>query len=191
ILFLGGGGVFTAPALGGAARPLIPAITGTPVRSAAWSPDGREVAFTRGDSLAIFSASAGTTRAVAKGRDLHSCSWSSGGKLIACVSGNSDFIKLGTNFGNTAASAIVVIPAKGSAPVSVTDSTRTNQSPVWSSDGRMLYFVSDRLGPRDIYVMPISSSGRAGGEASRLTTGLNAMSIAVSTDGRHLAYSVY
>ena len=190
ILYLAGGGVFTAPALGGAARPLIPADPAGPVRTAAWSPDGRDVAFTRGDSLYVYGTSAALTRAVAKGRDLHSCSWSPTAKVVACVSGNWDFVRLGGYFGNTAASAIVTIPVSGGVPVSVTDSTRTNQSPVWSPDGRTLFFVSDRQGPRDIFAMTMSG-GQAKSEAVRLTTGLNAMSVAITADGKRLAYAVY
>jgi Tol biopolymer transport system component len=110
---------------------------------------------------------------------------------VACVSGNWDFVRLGGYFGNTAASAVVIIPAAGGTPTAVTDSTRTNQSPVWSPDGRTLFFVSDRQGPRDIFAMPISRAGRPSGEPVRLTTGLNAMSIAASADGKQLAYAVY
>jgi Tol biopolymer transport system component len=192
ILFLAGGGVFTAPALGGAARPLIPAMASAPVRSAAWSPDGRQVAFTRGDSLFAFTTSGAATRALATGRDLHSCTWSPNGKWLACVSGNWEMVRLvGRYFGNTAASTIVVIPAAGGAASAVTDSTHTNQSPVWSTDSKTLFFVSDRQGPRDIHAQGIASSGHASGEPVRLTTGLNVMSIDLSRDGARLAYAVY
>jgi Tol biopolymer transport system component len=191
ILYLANGGVFTAPALGGAARPLIPAVPGTTVRTAAWSPDGKEVAFSRGDTLFAFSSSSGAPRVIGVSRDLHSCTWSPSGKQVACVSGNWDFVRLGGYFGNTAASAIVVVPASGGTPAAITDSTRTNQSPIWSPDGRTLFFVSDRQGPRDIFAMPMSGSSRPSGEAVRLTTGLNAMTIALSSDGKRLSYAVY
>ncbi len=191
LLFLTGGGVATAPALGGAARPLIAPLPSVRIRSADWSPDGRHVAFVRGDTLYDFAVASAVSRPVAAGRLLHSCAWSPAGGLIACVTENAEFVQLGTNFGNVAASTIVVIPAGGGPSVSVTDSTRINQSPAWSRDGRSLFFVSDRQGPRDIYVLPVSRSGAVDGPAVRLTTGLNAMSLTLSGDGHQLAYAVY
>ncbi|HXO84356.1 MAG TPA: protein kinase, partial [Gemmatimonadales bacterium] len=49
ILFLTRGGASVAPALGGSSQPLIPPGTNSIVQSAIWSPDGREIAFVRGD----------------------------------------------------------------------------------------------------------------------------------------------
>jgi serine/threonine protein kinase/Tol biopolymer transport system component len=191
ILYLANGGVFTAPALGGPARPLIPARPGPGIRAAAWSPDGGHVAFVRGDSLYDFEVAGGAIRAVAGGRQLHSCAWSPRGNAIACVSGNAEFVQLGSNFGNTAPSTVVVIPVGRVAPVAVTDSMRNNQSPAWSPDGRTLFYVSDRQGTRDIYQLSLTRTFHPRGAPIRLTTGLNAMSIAFTPDGRHLAYAVY
>ena len=50
ILFLSRGGVFSAPAGGGPARPEIPGdLARSPVMSATWSPDGKEIGFLRGE----------------------------------------------------------------------------------------------------------------------------------------------
>ena len=76
ILFLAHGGAFIAPALGGAARPLIPVVTGSRIRTAAWSPDGAQIAFARADSLYEFTLAGGAVRGVGAGRLLHSCAWS-------------------------------------------------------------------------------------------------------------------
>src|SRR6185312_12680192 len=51
ILFLAGGGVFSAPAAGGPARPELPPGRPTPILSADYSPDGRTIAYVIGDSL--------------------------------------------------------------------------------------------------------------------------------------------
>ena len=191
ILFLTYNGVFLAPALGGAARPLIPSIGGKPVQSAAWSPDGRMVAVSSSDSLYTVVLAGSVTHAIAGRRDLHSCAWSPDGRFLACVSGNPEFVGIGIGFGNTASSAVVIVPAGGGTPTTVADSTHTNQSPAWSPDSRQLFFVSNRSGARHIYIVGISGRGRADGVPVRLTTGLNAQSVALSMDGRRLAYSVY
>ena len=70
----------------------------------------------------------------------------------------------------------------------MTDSAGVNQSPVWSPNGRFIYFVSDREGPADIYRIP-AGGGRTSPE--RLTVGLGVQSLSLSSDGRHLAYNVY
>src|SRR5690348_4074448 len=57
ILFLSGGGVFSAPSSGGSARPELPAPASGPVSSAVWGPDGVTIAFTVGDSLYLRTAS--------------------------------------------------------------------------------------------------------------------------------------
>jgi Tol biopolymer transport system component len=49
--------------------------------------------------------------------------------------------------------------------------------------------VSNREGRRDLYQVDLSRSGTATGRPRRITTGLNAHSIAVSDDGKFLVYS--
>ena len=83
------------------------------------------------------------------------------GDWIACASGNSTSVLPGGTFGNIAPSAIVLVPAAGGRFVEVTDRTALNQCPVWSADGRQLYFVSNRQGPRDIYVVDVADDGRS------------------------------
>ena len=191
VLFLSGGGVMMAPAMGGAARMLVQKAPGAPVLTVAWSGDGKQFAFARKDSLFTVDMAGLAPRFVATRRDLHSCNWSPKGLLIACVSGNSDFVRLGVNFGNTAPSTIVVVNAANGAATALTDSIQNNESPIWTADGRAVYFITNRNGPRDIYAIAVGSSGKPSGDPVRLTTGLNAMSIALSADGQRLAYSVY
>ena len=70
----------------------------------------------------------------------------------------------------------------------LTDSLSLNLSPVWSPDGRWVYYVSNRYGPRDVLAQEVPG-GRPKGPALRLTTGLNAHTISLSADGRRLAYA--
>jgi len=192
ILLRAGPTISVVPALGGAARTLFQCGPETCVRMADWSPDGQEVAFVRGDSLQIASATDGTVTAVlGHVPSLHSCRWSPAGTAIACVIGNVSYVSVGGTFGNLAPSRIVTFSLDGSGMVPVTEADAINQSPAWSPDGRLLYYVSSRQGPRDIYAVSVSETGVPTGEPTRLTVGLNAQSVDLSADGRRLAYSVY
>ncbi len=191
VLFLARGGVSVASALGGASRPVVPASATSAVSTATWSPDGREIAFVRAESLLVAPVDGGPARLVATTFDLHSCTWSPARKWIACVTLNSESVLPGTTFGNLAPSAILLFPAAGGAPIRLVEAQAFNQSPVWTPDGARLLFVSNRDGPRDVYTMSLSSSGRSRGPLTRLTTGLGAISISLSADGRRLAYAVY
>jgi serine/threonine protein kinase len=192
LLFLSHGGVSVSPALGGRSRPVIPPSPSAAVKSAAWSPDGREIAFVRADSLLVTAADGDRTRLLAVSRDTHSCTWSPDGRWIACVVLNSESVSPGSSFGNLAPSAIDLFPAGGGAAVRVAPPTAFNQSPVWTwrGSGRLL-FVSNRDGPRDVYAVDLSASGRPRGAPTRLTTGLGALSISLADDDSRLAYAVY
>jgi len=188
ILFLAGGGVFSAPAAGGPARPELPPRRPTPIISATWSPDGRTIAYVSGDSLFLRSED-GTSRPLQRIVDASACAWSPNGALIACISGNALAQMVGNGFGNISPSGIVVCRMSDGALIRVSDSLSLNQSPVWSPDGRWLYFISNRHGPRDIYAQRLSGAGQPGGQPVRLTTGLGAHTISLSQDGRRLAYA--
>src|SRR5262249_7246054 len=74
---------------------------------------------------------------------------------------------------------------------SITSGQWLDVSPVWTPDSRALLFVSNREGARDVYRIPVRSSGAADGTPERITSGLNAHGIDLSADGRMLAYSAY
>ena len=197
ILFLSRGGVFSAPAAGGPAREEVPSRPGAIVRSATWSPDGRAIAYVRADSLFALSRGDRTVRLIGTGADLHSCSWSPDDVWLACVSGNSFYVTVGAisgmgpMFGNLAPSRIVLVPVAGGAAVSVTDSASLHQSPVWSRDGRTLYYVSNGHGTRDVYALHVSAHEPSGAAPVRVTTGMDAQSIELSATGARLVYAVY
>jgi Tol biopolymer transport system component len=206
ILYVTPDGVFVVGASGGHPRHVdsqldaagsYSATTSSPARrifsSAIWSPDGRRIAIAYGGSLTIVPADGvGKRRSIANSPyELHSCDWSGDGGWIACVSGNWSFAGPGGYFGNISPSALLLIPAAGGPVVELMPRTAVHGSPVWSKDGRQLYFVSNRQGPSDIYSIEVTKAGAVRGDPSRVTTGLGVYSIAFSSDGRQLAYAAY
>ncbi len=196
ILFETDADLFVMPALGGTPRMMAHGAC-----CAAWSPDGRQVAYVRSgrrfgnserpESISVTPPDGGLSRSVGVVFDPHSLTWSPDGRWLALVSGNDQFAVATAFFGNKGPSAIVLVPAVGGAPVPVTDNAALNVSPAWTPDGRHILFVSNREGARDVYAARLATSGAPIGKPSRLSTGLNAHSISLSADGTRLAYSVY
>ena len=179
ISFVANGAIYVVPALGGTPRRLIDRAT-----THAWSPDGREIAFERTDGLWVRGVDAGAERHVLASSYLHSPSWSPDGRWIAYAEG------LRASMGNISANTVWIVRHEGGTPIRLSDSTRTNISPVFAPDGRSLLFVSSEGGIRDVYQQPISSDGRPLGTRQRLTTGLSPFEISLSADGSRMAYDV-
>lgn len=156
--------------------------------SATWSPDGKEIGCLRGESLFVRDERA-SVRAIARMPQSGRCSWSPSGAFIACPVGDQYYSAAGLLFGNPSPAWIVLARVRDGALTTVTDSLSRNHSPVWSADSRWLYFISNRDGPSDIYGVPVTKNGGAGGTVERLSTGLGAHTISLSRDGTRLAYS--
>jgi eukaryotic-like serine/threonine-protein kinase len=67
-------------------------------------------------------------------------------------------------------SQIVVVDLASQAMTRVTNGNSADLDPVWSADGRYLYFASDRGGGLNLWRVPVSG-GRASGPPEQLTTG--------------------
>ena len=195
IMFLTRAGVSVAPALGGAARTVVPKNPLSRVSTASWSPDGRQIVFARMDSVLVANADGQSARLIFTSGDplegVHSCRWSPSGSLIACVAGNRRSRVPGGMFANKAVSRIIVIPADGGTPVAVSDARAQSQSPEWSPGGDRLFFISNRDGTFDVYETAIGRSGEARGALLRVTSGLNARSISFAASAPRVAYEVY
>ncbi|MEE8112681.1 MAG: hypothetical protein V3T54_08115, partial [Acidobacteriota bacterium] len=87
---------------------------------------------------------------------------------------------------------IWTIPVGGGEPVPVTDDPATDWSPVWSPDGKFLYFNSDRGGSFNIWRVPIDErTGEVQGELQPITTGIADIGdLSVAADGRRIVYEV-
>jgi serine/threonine-protein kinase len=190
IFFLSRSGVFSAPAGGGPARPEITGTGADAIISATIAPDGKRLAYTRGDSLFIREAD-GSTHRIATMSGPALCTWSPAGRFVACATENPLYAEPGASFGNLSPGRVVVCDVASGRLSTVTDSLSLNTSPAWSPDGKSLYFVSSRDGRRDIYMEAIGQSGKVPSPPVRLSVGLGAHTISLSGTGTQLAYSLY
>jgi eukaryotic-like serine/threonine-protein kinase len=187
VLFATQQGLFSVSASGGVPRQEAAARESGPIIWSQWSPDGRTIAYVVADSI-FLKESGAAPRFLATSTSVTGCHWSPNGARLVCAAGNAYFLMVGALFGNLAPSWIELIDARSGVTTVVTDSSGINHSPIWSPDGRFIYFVSDREGPTDIYRLR-ADDRRAAPE--RLTVGLGVQSLSLSADGRRLAYNVY
>ena len=111
--------MLVAPAIGGTARIVVPAASYTDfVITADWSPDGRQIALVRNDSLLVVDVDGPSRRYIGTGGGvgLHSCRWAPQGGLIACVLGNTFFVIVGGQLANlfTPSELVPTVGVRGS-----------------------------------------------------------------------------
>jgi Tol biopolymer transport system component len=84
---------------------------------------------------------------------------------------------------------LLVQPQPGGAAIEITDARTNVRSPRWAPDGRSLYYVSNRVGPSDLWRQRLAGDGHPLGDPQRVTTGLEVQHARLSADGRRLVYS--
>ncbi len=160
----------------------------------AWSPDGTQIVFSSGDGqnpwsrtalaqLWVVPSSGGEVRQLTKAGDAVQPSWSPGGKRIA-------FWGLRHDSGQRDLWTIPADAAGEATPVEVTSDPAVDWNPVWSPDGRTLFFASVRGGSMNLWRVAIDeASGRPRGEPQPVTTPSRMSgSISLSRDGRQLMF---
>jgi Tol biopolymer transport system component len=159
----------------------------------AWSPDGKQLAYTlhpqelrpqntEGPAeLWTVDVDGGAPRRLLD-QDTSLPSWSPNGLRIA--------FGLRLSLSNEGG-GLVSIAAAGGAPTRLTERGYLDWNPVWTRDGRHVYFVSNRGGSNNLWRVGVDeSTGRALGEPEPLTSPApSAAFLTVSADGRRLAYS--
>ena len=160
-----------------------------------WSPDGKEIVFasepvqgephnrnTRTSELWAVNSTTGVKRKITD-TDGVQPTWSPNGTRIAYWRIRVPGRPLGQR-------DIWTIPAGGGEPTPLTDDAPLDWSPVWSPDGRFLYFSSDRGGSVNLWRVPIDeSSGKTLGPPEAVTTPAAFLGhFSFSADGSRLAF---
>ena len=158
----GGGGIFVMGATGEAVRRLSDV-----GYNPSWSPDGRFIVcaqetieqpasrYSNASALWVIDVSTGERRQITAG-DAVQPSWSPHGHRIAYWAADA-----------TGQRDLWTMPARGGAPVAVTNDRFVDWSPIWSPDWRYLFFSSDRGGSMNLWRVPVDEAtglaqGRSG-----------------------------
>jgi Tol biopolymer transport system component len=178
------GGIFIAGATGESVRRLTD--NGF---DPAWSPDGKQIAYATEEvadpasrlgvsTLSVVNVSGGAARKLVDG-DAVQPSWSPSGSRVVYWS----------NLGGQR--DIFTVASTGGTPVRVTNDPAIDWSPVWSPDGKYIYFSSDRGTAMNLWRIAVEeSSGTVRGAPEPVTAGVQASSAlpSFSKDGTRLAF---
>lgn len=117
----------------------------------------------------------------------HFPSWSPDGKQILFNSARDGYASLNEVLDPNG--EIYVMNADGSGQTRLTDDGGNNGRPLWSPDGKMILFDTDRSEPAEVYVMNADGSGQTNLTRNDLTHNGQANLDGWSPDGKQIAFS--
>ena len=179
-----GGGCFLMSALGGTPRRVV-ALPSTVPGGPTWSSDGSQLACPGVDQQSRFVDILTLTSQEVERLPLQGqyrpmgLTWSPDGRLFAYI----DAIT------STAETTRLWITSLSAESIPISDGTTQVWSPHWSSDGKSLFYVSNRGGTRDLWMQELNEDATPKGDPEPVTTGLGIWSVSVLADGTRTAYS--
>jgi Tol biopolymer transport system component len=194
-----GGGIFVMGRTGEGPKRITPAGVGAAFNPT-WSPDGTEIAYTTENvqltplnwegrsELWVVNVTTSERRQL-KVDDAVQASWSPLGHRIAYVARQwkgTDGKAMGSR-----SMEIATVPSRGGNPVFLTSDDAADWSPVWSPDGRYVYFASERGGSMNLWRVAVDEeSGKPLGKPEPITVTAPFLAHpSISADGRHIAYT--
>jgi serine/threonine protein kinase len=157
-----------------------------------WSADAKELGADTSDflepegltsrgQLVVIDVATGSTRVMSELTDVHQPHWSPNGHRIAYWG----------RHGEGSQRDVWTVAASGGAAVAVTNDAATDWNPVWSPDGRWMFFSSNRGGSMNLWRVRINEvSGAVLGQPQPVTTPSSYSGyVSVSRDGQRVAYA--
>ena len=175
------------PAIGGPARKIgASSHWSNPV----WSADGKHLAIVTRDSTGlpgaeIYTISTFQQRRVALPGEQYErayLSWSPDGNYFAYTDADN-------LYGQSDLSIIKIVRIADGMASQLKNDGYLDFFPIWSLDGRRLYFISDRGGTPDLWQVKLNAEGPPDGSPEQISFGLGLQSLAFSVDQKKIAFS--
>ena len=183
-------GVYLVPALGGSPRKVLelPGFNPNSWSAPQWSADGTILFVAAGEANrnVIIALTLGTLATTRSALPAHASPrrWD-----LGIRPDGRRFAYLEAGGGGPELTRLWTIGASGGDAVPLTDGLTNVWSPTWSSDGRKVFYVSNRGGSMDLWQQAVAEDGTPVGPSLAVTAGLGIGSASFSPDGAKLAYS--
>ena len=92
-------------------------------------------------------------------------------------------------YGNADISAIKIVRIADGTDYQIPNAGSLDFFPLWSLDGRRLYFLSDRGGTPDLWQVKLNAEGSPDGHPEQISHGLGLQTLAFSPDHTKIAFS--
>jgi TolB protein len=189
-----GGGYYVIPAPAGPVQRVAPALAGTYAFHYSpphWSADGTQLAYVMYERagehfdafVEITSMATRDTRRVRLPGSQESrldLSWSLDGRYLAYVDAAQQLAET---------TQLRVLRLSDGRSVAVTDDRANVRGPIWSRDGRYLYFSANRIGSADLWRQRVTDGGTPTGHPQQVTTAVEVRHAAFSADDTRIVFS--